>query len=403
MINRITKILSIPAITLLLFTACNEFIEPEKIYDENKTLNSGPQITSIVPADSAVAGVREIIINGSGFAVNGTDTNWVFVGGEPALIKSISENQIVFYRPAKAGNDLTISVVIPSAEGFGKKGQYKVSQAISSWGDFQFLYYSLTCVEADKNGNLYIGTRRKIYKLTSDGIILTNILGSDGDQYPSAWSNITDMKFGKDGYLYVCISKNDIYRVNPADGNEAVFASFSSRVEKMDFDQYGNVYAGRRDGIFVVHNGTVSGSGQLSGTEITELRIYDNNLYVATKKAIYRLSINENGNLGSSQLVTDISAMPEYSNCEISSLTIDGDGKLILCLKGHPKYSVFLLENNTTLSPYYFANIIPSGIDQLTFGSDRYLYLNRGITVPKDSTRLYKMGMEKAGAPYLGR
>ncbi|NLT51478.1 MAG: hypothetical protein GXX85_11225 [Ignavibacteria bacterium] len=401
MINRITKILSIPAITLLLFTACNEFIEPEKIYDENKTLNSGPQITSILPSDSAVAGVREIIINGSGFAVNSTDTNWVFVGGEPALIKSISENQIVFYRPAKAGNDLTISVVIPSAEGFGKKEHYKVGQAISNWGDLQFLPNKIMAIEVGNDESLFIATQTKLYKLDPDGIILTEIVTFKGADF----LKFTDIKFGPDGYLYACTDKDKVFQIDPVTGDQTTYIDLNQRTTRLDFDQSGNLYAAKRKGVFIVTpSKTVTATNVMSGTEIVEMRVYNGSLYLATSKQIVKYSIQD-GALVNEQQVTDLNTVAGFSNCSISSFNINSEGIILLCLSSHPAYSLFVLENNGAITPYYYAEkIIPRGIDQIVYGNDKFLYLNRGITVAaSDSVRLFKMGMDKAGAPYLGR
>ena len=96
----------------------------------------------------------------------------------------------------------------------------------------------------------------------------------------------------------------------------------------------------------------------------------------------------------------------------ISSFNLDFDGKLFLCLRGHPQYSVFVLESNGSVTPFYVDDIIPhrdatgliTGFDQLVWAYDsRYLNLNRSLSLVGAGSRVYRMGMEKKGAPNIGR
>lgn len=396
--NKIIKCLSTLCITILVFTACNEYSEPPLIYNPDETLETGPSITSVVPVDSAQAGIREISINGSGFAADGSDTNWVFIGGVPAIIKSVSESKIVVYRPAAAGDGLTISVVIPSAASVAKVDDYSVSEAFKAWGDFQYEAYGLMSMDVASDGTLYIGTRRKIIKLAPNGIDIAEL-----NSYRSDFAKITDLKFGPGGVLYACIDKNEIYKIDPVTGVESEFADLGKKSTRFDFDQSGNMFVGKRDGIFVVNqSGEFTSTGIMDGTEIVEMRVYNNELYIAVDRKIVKYQI-QNGTLSTEQLIVDLTNKTGFSSCLISAFNIDVNGTVLLCLTGHPDYSLFVLESDGSITPYYFAKILPRSIDQIIFANDKNLYLNRGLTIPRDSVRLYKMGMDKLGAPYIGR
>lgn len=391
--------LSILIIASLFLSACYEYEKPPEINTPTLDYSGNPLINHIEPGDSAVAGVREISIVGQNFAVDGNDTNWVFIGGEPALIKSISSERIVVHRPPIFGDNIDINVIIPTALATAKVSNYKIEEPVVQYGDFQYEAYDLMDIEVDEQENLYIATRRKLIKLASNGIDITEV-GS----YGSDFAKITDLKFGPEGYLYVLVGDNEIFRIDISTGIEEEYFVIPENTDVFDFDETGNIYAGRRDGIFVINpDKNVTSTGRYDGIPIIEVRVFDNYLYVSSASALYRNQILDNtGSLGDDQLVVDLDQTSEFQSTDISSFNIDENGSIYFCLKSHPKYSIFILENDGSLSPYYKANILPLRVDNIIWGNDRYVYLNRG-TQPRDSVRLYRMGMDKAGAPNIGR
>jgi hypothetical protein len=66
---------------------------------------------------------------------------------------------------------------------------------------------------------------------------------------------------------------------------------------------------------------------------------------------------------------------------------------------------LYVLESNGSAVPFYMEKILPPVIDQIVWGTNRDLYLNRGMNMSSvpDSTRIFKMGMGVMGAPYNGR
>ena len=399
--NKISiKILVVLVLVVFAFVnGCTSYNEPPVINSPNQQYTNSPVITSVSPANEAAAGVREIVINGDNFAVNGVDTNWVFIGGTSAMIKSITANKIVVYRPPTSG-EVNISVVIPNALNVAKVNNYQIEEPVESWGDFSYQNYDLTAIEVDNNENLFVATRREIWKLAPDGIELTQIV-----RLGSAFATITDMKFGPDGYLYVAIGRRELYKIDPITGADQEFISMPKNTEKLDFDANKNIYTVRKDGIYVINtDNNVVFTNLYVGESILELRVINGYVYVCSSDFVYRNKIlDNNGTLGETETVLDLKSVQGFSNCDISSFSFDVNGVIYLCIKNNPNYSVFVLEGDGSVTPYYKADILPHSVDQLIWGSSRYLYLNRGITLSRDSVRVYRMGMATNGAHFYGR
>lgn len=393
---------------LILFNSCDQFDAPNKINDP-PPLTEGPVINSITPSDSAIAGVREITITGANFAANGTDTNWVFVGNEPVIIKSVTQNEIVIYRPPVFGDALNISVTVPMVPSQpASVSNYKLEEPVVQFGDFSLIAREFSVMELDKNDFLWINAGRYIYRVTSDGLNDTLFLGQ-GD-LSSAFSNTSDLKFGPGGFLYIAIrSRRDIYRVDPnIGGTPELYITIPENTEKMDFDANGNIYTGDREGIFIVRSTDkkiFEERNHYADLNIVEIRIVNNYLYLADNKNLYRntiININDSLTLGDDELLVNLNNT-SFNTCEISSFNIALDGTIYLCLKNHPQYSLFVLESDGSLTPFYRDDILPLSVDQIIWGNGKYLYLNRASLGQSIAERVYRMGMGKDGAPYFGR
>jgi hypothetical protein len=398
--TKFINIIIISSLILFLFTfKCSEYDKPPLITDHTIDYMETPVITSVDPPDSAIAGVRRITITGQNFVISGGDSfTKVYIGGEATKIRTITENEIVIERPKAYGDEMPISVMIPKALGVAH-ADYKIEIPVEKFGDFAYEAYPLTDIEVDNNENIFIATRRKILKLTPDGIELTEI-----GYYGSDFGDITDMKFGIDGYLYVLVGEKEIYRIDVTTGNEEEYVSISRKTDVFDFDASGNIYTGRRDGIFVINlQKEITETGHYDDIPLIELRVFGNFLYSASASTLYRNQIlDNNGTLGEDQTVVDLGLYDEFNSFDISSFNFDINGTIYFCLKNSPNYSIFVYEDDGSIVPYYKNNILPKRVDQIIWGSDRYVYLNRG-SLPRDSVRVYRMGMDKPGAPYLGR
>jgi hypothetical protein len=98
------------------------------------------------------------------------------------------------------------------------------------------------------------------------------------------------------------------------------------------------------------------------------------------------------------------------NNCYISSFAIDEFGNIYMCLRNHQKYSLFVREADGSVTPFYTdENILPNTVEKLIWGNSRYLYLSSsslhalGSTLTDAPGRIYRMAMDRNGAPYQGR
>jgi hypothetical protein len=259
-------------------------------------------------------------------------------------------------------------------------------------------------LEIDNNELMYVATRRRILRLTPDGINIDTLadLGSD-------YSKITDIKLGPGGFLYVLASKNELFRINLTTGQDEEYFKLSKKADYFDFDENLNIYIGRRDGLYVLTSDLQEVFTEFYDDEaIKELRVYNGYVYVATAKKLTRNAIiDEKGTVGEVETLFDLESESEFSSADINSFNIDINGRIMICLYGHSNYSLFVLENNYTLAPFYKESIIPKRVDQIIFGSGRHIYLNRGMSIDpvaeRDSVKVFKMGLDNIGAPYFGR
>ncbi|MCX7798074.1 MAG: IPT/TIG domain-containing protein [Melioribacter sp.] len=398
----------VPLIFLLAIfalTKCTKYEEPPLIYNpESLQFAPSPKVNSIIPKDSARAGIREIVINGENFGVTPDNNTLVYVGGKVAEIKNLYPNQIVIHRPqleqSKYNKPLDIVISVQKALELAKVKNYKISTPIVQYGDFSAYTYNLFAIEVDKQENLYIATRRALLKYDGRDIVRV------GGQLSSDFSRVTDLKFGPGGLLYALVSKNILYRLNPITAAEEKYLTLPKECDRLDFDQNNNIYTAKKDGLFIVKpDKSIINTNLYQGTIVSDIRVFNGYLYVVSADNVWRHKILDNkGNLGNQELVLNVKEQGvDFSRAAISSLTFDKDGMMLIVIKNHPNYSLFVLENDGKLAPYYKANILPKFIDQIVWGNQYYLYLNRGITLTRDSVRVYRMGMSNTTAPYYGR
>jgi hypothetical protein len=427
---------------VIFLIACNEYNEPTSIFEPGKSFPSNPTISGIFPADSAVAGIngREVTIFGTDFST--MDSTYIYFQGQRSLIKSISPTSVVVFRPTVYGDSIPITLEVPSALGPAHSYfKYKIERPIYPYLSAEVrltkFTYKFTCMEVGapigEDEVLYIAVNKTVYQVIKKKVTQEELIYKYKDEtafFPLALSVITDMKFGPDGYLYfVTDPKNIVYRTLGGGGAvstapETFVNLTSNRASKLDFDQNGYLYCGYRYGIFVIYpNRTSKNSGRFNDNmryTIRELHVYNGFVYSAVSytgpnASISRMALWRNriipsfsGNLDSldqNELVIDVTANTDAAlrGSSLNSFCIDRNGTVYCCLQNTTNplpYSVYVFENGTFI-PFYTDNIIAPCVDQIAWGKNQDVYLNRGITIyqnetfpaAKDSVRLYRMGM----------
>ncbi len=415
----------------LIICSCNHFVAPTAVWNPNQQYAAGTVISAVLPSNSAIAGVREITIIGKNFSRD-IDSDWVWYDVDSLRVKRISlssaADTIVVYRPANFGSNLYLKVVIPSADSIGQY-QYNIEQPASSFdlSSANAIATSIPVVEIGSGDTMWIGTTGYISKMapTGGGAItfkdtsyLKPRMPVNGKSTPTDFArNFFDMKFGPGSVLYATFNNastgNIIYRLDPDSSTPVVYATISGTKSAgfFDFDDNGNLYTGNTKGLFLVKPGGSSSSvGDYSSFTFVALRVIkdaggNKYVYAANSGGLYRSPINSDGTVGSGQQVYSIASDTSkiIAGVSITSFSVASDGTVLVAVTGNSSYSLFVLENGT-LTPYYYnQSILPTGIQQLTWGNDRWLYLNLG------GSPLYKMGIATGngtpllGAPYLGR
>jgi hypothetical protein len=419
--NILYFIFGLSILMLVALSACNDFKTPPTMWDPNKSYAAGSVIASVSPANSAIAGVREIAVIGK-FSSN-LDSNWIYFGSEQAIIKRMSSaaDTLVVYRPVISGA-LTINAVIVQADSVAKIS-YNLESPIRSSDMTGIPTGGVGVMEANKNGTvggdtIWIASTGYITMLLPNGIDLipykdTSYLKPKINNKPADFRNaFSDMKFGPHGFLYATFAgSKSIYQLDPASATPIAYVTFSVAYTSsvFDFNSNGDIYFnGLKSGLILIKQGSTTpvavGVADYAGTTFAGIRVYNGYVYGLSSTILFRSQINLDGTVGSKETVVDIAADTSLRGCTITSFNFASDGTvLVSLLGGNANYSLYILENGS-LSPYYHNNILPTGINQLIWGGGRYLYLR-----VSSATQLYRMGMAKEdntpllGAPYLGR
>jgi hypothetical protein len=438
----------ITIVLLILVLGCEKYEVDKPDYD--RPIGNIPEITAISPADSAAVGVNFIEIRGTGF-ISSLDESYinVYFDGTAGTINSISDTLLQVLRPPVYGDSVTVAINIPDADVVAQT-IYKIKQTHDTYGDLSRLGSQMFAVCFDENDNLYIAGTRMIFILRP---------GQDPVQYNSTpFLKYSDIKEGPDGFLYyistafkmdtsysTTVVGNDttidttiarivnpkdssfIYSIDPANitviadpnnlpPHDLVFADLPDNVTKLDFDQYHNMYAGGSFGLYVIYPDGQTKDPDASyyiGYTIYTLRVTDEYVYVgaehAGKYGIYRSAIlNANGDLGAPELYFDWTANAGiFAGTLFVDMVISESGDIYLAINDSEfPYPIAVInsEDLTCGTMYDDGRIFSTIADNLIWGDDKYLYVNRGKTLTASSPeiRFYRINMPEAGRKYFG-
>jgi hypothetical protein len=425
-----------------LFVACEYENNPATIYDPSAALDTTgkPVITGIAPATQAVAGVREITITGTNMGVktiNGTpDTPWVVIGGVSALIKDIQSTSITIYRPRLSNDNydkaIYVSVTDPNIQAKSSSIPYMVDNPGATTGDYSSaagISATLNAIDFDNQEYLYAEAgNRNAYKTDFAGVTQIVVLNPTMLPTSAIFNNVTAMSFGPGLYkrnLYFVAGRNSVSRIYVTDTSVAnndrncrpVTLTTPAGVSALDFDENGNVYVGG-NGVIYTADTSVGTSSAPTFTAITgyetinirKIRVFKaagiTYLYVSDSSHVWRSQLASSLDPGTP--LVNLGASAELSSCAISSFDLDVNGTLYLCLQHHPQYSLFVRENDGSVTPFYSdASILPNTVDKIAFGPNNYLYLVSGTLQSTPGTyaagRIYRLILDRNGAPYYGR
>jgi hypothetical protein len=271
-----------------------------------------------------------------------------------------------------------------------------VDTVVSSYGNFvdNKQIYSVT---VDKEENVYVFfVDRTVVKVSASG---------EKTSLPQSKRQVTDAMIGPDGQLYLFANNVTITKMNPSDGSEADWIKQAKKSSYGDFDRNGNLYTGAKNtDMFVVSPGGASSTavGVYATSDIRDIRVYNDNVYVAVSGtgnawSIYKHAIlDASGKLGNQQLVMSRPATGEYSASIFKDIAFSVDG--VMYVATDYEQPVMIMNTDQSLDILY-KYIIPTSSERLVWGTGNYIYMVQGGT----TLNLLRIDMGAKGAPYWGR
>ncbi len=413
----------------LVINSCNRFNAPTSVWNPSQQYAAGAVISAVLPATTAIAGVREITIIGKNFSKD-PDSDWVWYDVDSLAVKSVSlgsaADTLVVYRPPNFGSNLYLKVVVPAADSTGKI-LYNMEQPVSTLdlSSASGMSTSIPVVEIGKGDTIWIGTIGYVSEIAPTGgaaiafkdtsYLKPKVLVSGKSTATDFAKNFMDMKFGPGGVLYATFNNtntsNTIYRLDPDSSMPYAYSTLSKTKSAayFDFDDNGNLYTGDTQGLYLVKpDGSSSSVGDYSPFTFVALRVIKDAsgnkfVYAASSTALFESPINSDGSVGGKVQLYNILSDTNFASNRVSSFSVASDGTVFISVTGNANYSLCVLKSGS-LSPYYHnTSILPAGIQQSIWGNDKWLYLSVG------ASPLYKMGIATEsgtvllGAPYLGR
>ncbi|NIR70107.1 hypothetical protein GWN42_30130 [candidate division KSB1 bacterium] len=377
------------------------------MFDPNLQHRPQPVITSLVPADSALAGVGQVLINGQNFSKT-PEENLVFFDEETAEVLSATNQQLTVKTPQLLGDSIKIRVAVRGAQLFSKPAIYKLIPAVS---DFSKIFEGAIVygIASDLSGNVYYFANSEsfgpqIFKANPSGeaqlFATPNILKANA------------MKIGPGETLYV-VPSGRVRKISTfaPDGTENTYTTLPISPQDLDFDSNGNIWVVGGSSLARVKPdkssqimATVSIDGLLT------VRVYSNYVYIggvnssSDEKKIWRYEI-QGETLGVQELVLDVTSASWLAGAAVQTFTFSENADMILGTT-HPEGLFIMTVGGSDGQPLYPGLLLPE-IYAMTWAESNTLYAVRQRRIEGqnsfDFSQIYKITMTTNGAPYYGR
>ena len=372
----------------------------EPTWSESYTPPGSPVISGIAPVTGGEirAGANLITISGTGFS---DSLNSVYFNTMAAEVVSSSATSIVVRRPNLITDSCVIMVVSRGAYLTAKTSRYRIDEVLSRFALTTDATTTLGAITTDNAGNVYLvesNTYHSVYRISPAGD--TTRIGVAGT------SPITDIKVTPDGKSVIMLAGLPRVIGLRTDGSDSLGVAGSKKPAKAvkcgDYDQNGYFYMGGKgsDLIVMTPDSTYKATGLYqSAHTITGVRVLGTNLYVvdttSTTRGIYKHSIDNSGNVGTGQMVLDLTQEPLTSGTTVMNLAFSGDGaSMYICTNG--PNGLLVMDMASKKVDIMYKGIAPSYGIQITSGpGSNYIYMIDGNSV----TAKYYLHRIDVGAP----
>jgi hypothetical protein len=403
---------------LIILTGCKEEPTPSLFSDvPTGPIGATPTITSITPADSALAGSDLITITGTNFSPV-ISSDLVFFNKRQVPIISATSTTILLKAPNllsdtsrfEAGN-FRISTI--DAELFSNEVKYKLNPAvfqIFGFTQFQKPYDFVI----DASTNLFVSMTNElnvgqgVKEITSDGT-LNNYAPKGTEGYWIA------MRFGPGGIIITARQDNAraLFQVPAGGGAPSTYVVISdskAKVSSLDFDSMNNLWVGgNNSSIYKVKTDNSVTSYPYTG-DISALRIFNNNLYAAVKTdsstVVQSFPIDANGDLGNASEYYDYSQ--NYGSKNVNAIEFSVDGSMYLATD-NVNSPIIVVHSDKSSQILFPGTLAKAPALFLYWGPNGYLYYTRGQVVdpatgvPTILQTILRLTIGIQGAPYYGQ
>jgi hypothetical protein len=392
-----------PACLLILQAGC-EYKAPSSPWEESRNkAKILPVITRMEPADGGSA--SEIALVGENFSPVLSE-NKAYFGITEAVVTNASPTRITVLRPNVVGDSLTVHVTVAGAAGIGLFRPYRLPAVVWNFGFFAGID-AILAAAVDETENVFLAMGDKNFiRLNPDGSAGPASLVTT---LSDLW---TDLSVGPDRMLYAVRSNNIVYRLPVSGGDVGAYVTFSNRndrVKSLDLDAAGNLYAGGKnsDLIAIRSGGLPVKAGFYADYEIQSVRVANGFVYVAadylgtrtdvSKIGIWRHALADDGSVGSQERMLDWSTGP-IPVAAVRSIAISESGTIYLGTND-PENAIVMFNPATGGFKTLFFGLIPSPVDQLSWGNSTFLYavIDRKVTFA-DGGKLLKIDAGEPGA-----
>jgi len=402
----ILRRLSLFLLTILILSGCKKD-PPASLYDPGIGQGAVPTIASVIPNDSALAGVTTVTITGTNFSPV-KEYNFVYFNASLAPVLQASTTQLVVKAPILLADSLGLKVAVQGIELFSNTKRYKLIAAVLDFGGLPNTVEEPKSLTCDGAGNVYIsvasnaGTGLGVKKITPGGA-RTDFSPVFNPTIPF-WSG---MKIGPGGGLYSVANRNAIW-LTPAAGGPAAFwvrGGGLGNMTDIDFDQQGNIWAGG-GGNTSIYRVRVSDQNirefPFTG-DVSSVRYFEGALYLAAKNDtvwnIWRTRIFNADSVGPRELYFNFSGRFGLAG-SANAITFASDGDMYVGTDSLAGSMVVIHRDKS--SELFYTGLFKGRNVSLAYGNGTVMYV--GQTGPADaSKKTLRVETQKLGAPYYGR
>ncbi|MBI2417557.1 MAG: IPT/TIG domain-containing protein [Ignavibacteriales bacterium] len=388
---------------VLFFNGCKEDPTPS-VYDPGYSKAETPVIGSITPAGNLLAGISMVTITGSNFSP-AKERNIVYFDGTLVTVIEATTTTLKLQAPNIVKDSVKIKVTTLDAINFSTVSLVNIKSAIAEIGSFKS-FEAPNAITADIAGNLYVSLVSNnqgmgVIKIAPDGT--RSQFAPKGAE--TSWFN---MKLGPGGDIYGVRNQPALFIIK-ANTTPATFISSGIspvKLQDLDFDINKNIWMGgsvtdpTTNKIFSVTQAKVLKSFAFNG-DIRALRVYNGYLYIAatrdSNELVLRKQIFSSDSLGAEETYFNFTAAYGKTAGKVWAITFAQDGDLYLGTEYID--AIIIVHPDKSFEPLY-KGVVTLKATKLTWNDGNYMYYTRE---PGISQTIFRVDMQKPGAPYYGR